>query len=128
MAGAGGYCYLGTQDLLKNGVRSTGKVVELRRTGKGAFSPVIQFETPDHRNITTSSKVSSNPPTHQVGDSVTVLYRAESPEDVSLDEPLDLWFITGILGGLGTIFIIIGGALLIFLKGTVRKSFEVNSV
>lgn len=115
VASAGGYCFWGTQDLLKNGLRSPGKVVEMRKPPTNRyFTPVVQFETSDHRVITAVCKTGSNPPTHNVADSVTVIYRAESPEDICLDEPLELWLATCILGGIGLVFVMVGGGMLIY--------------
>src|ERR1700677_3519831 len=95
IASVGGYCFYNTQDLLKKGLRSPGKVVELRKSATNrCYTPVVQFETPDHRIITAACKAGSNPPAKKVADSVTVLYRALSPEDIRLDEPFDLWFLT----------------------------------
>lgn len=115
LGSAGAYCYCGTQDLLNNGLRSTAKVVELRKPpGARYFSPVVQFETSDHQVITAVSKSGSNPPAHQVGDTVTVFYRAGSPEDIVVDGFFELWFLTCIFGGMGLIFTLVGGGLLLY--------------
>lgn len=117
LASAGGYCFWSTQDLLKNGLRSPGKVVELRKPPASRYyTPVVQFEASDHRIITTACKTGSNPPTHKVADSVTVIYRVTSPEVICLDEPLELWLLTCIFGGLGLVFIVVGGGMLIHSK------------
>lgn len=115
VASVGGFFYLGTQDLLENGLRSTGKVIQLNKPGSSRyFTPVVQFETPDHKTITASCKTGSNPPTHKVNDSVTVIFRATSPEDIYLDEPLELWLAASILGGIGSIFLLVGGGMLVW--------------
>ena len=115
--GAGGaYCYWSTQNFLHTSLHSTGKVVELRGTAKGAYAPIVQFETADHAVITAVGRVGSNPPAHKVSDTVTVLYQADSPQEIILDEPLDLWLPTCIFVGLGSIFIIVGGSLLGFSR------------
>lgn len=112
---AGGYCFFGAQDLLNNGLRSPGKIVEMQKGPTDRYYiPVVQFETPDHRTITARCKTGSNPPVHKVADSVTVIYRASSPEDFRLDEPLELWLLTWILGGIGSIFVMVGGGLLVY--------------
>lgn len=117
ISSAGGYCFWETQNLLQNGLRSPAKVVEMRKPPAARYySPVVQYETAEHKVITAASKFGSNPPTHKVGDSVTVIYRAASPEDIRLDEPFELWFLTGLLGGMGLIFVMVGGGILIFSK------------
>ncbi len=124
IASAGGYCFWSAQDLLKNCLRSPGKVVELRKPPANRYyTPIVQFETNDHRIITAACKIGSNPPTHKVADSVTVLYRAMSPEDICLDEPLELWFLTCLFGGIGLIFVIVGGTILIY---STRRALQVT--
>lgn len=120
VASAGGYCFWSTQDFLKNGLRSPGKVVELRKPPMSRYyTPVVQFETSDHRIITAVCKIGSNPPSHKVADSVTVIYRATSPEDILLDDPFELWFLTCLCGGLGLIFLMVGGGMLVY---SIRRS------
>ncbi len=117
ISSVGGYFFLRTQDFLKNCVRSPGKVIELRKTPTSRYyKPVIEFETTDHKTITATCKFGSNPPTHNVADSVTVLYRATSPETITLDHPFQLWFLTVLFGGIGSIFVIVGGIMLIFSR------------
>lgn len=112
---AGGFCFFDTQDFLRNGLRAPGKVVDLRKPPASKYyTPVVQFETPDHKIITAACKTGSNPPTHKVADAVTVIYRATSPEDICLDEPFDLWFLACMFGGLGLIFVMIGGGMLVY--------------
>lgn len=118
---AAGYCYWSTENLLKTGLRAQGKVVEMLRSGK-SYTPVVQFETAEHKTITQASKVGSNPPSHKVADSVTVLYHADDPEDFRIDEPLEIWFMTGIFGFLGSIFVIIGGSMLVYSFRRPRQS------
>lgn len=118
----GGYFYWNTQEFVKRAQHVTGKVIEMQRSGKNTYAPVVQFETSDHRTITGASKISSNPPTHAVSDSVTVLYRPEDPDDFRLDEPLDLWFLPCLVGGLGSVFFIIGAAMMIFSRGAAPQN------
>lgn len=121
IAGAGAFCYWGTQDLLNNGLRSTGKVVELRKGPTDRyFMPVVQFQTADNQIITAVGKTGSNPPSHKVDDTVTVIYRATSPEDIVLDDFFELWFLTSMFGGMGLIFVIIGGGMLIYSRRKAR--------
>lgn len=118
IASVGGCFVWSTQDSQKACLRATGKVIELRKPpGQRGYTPVVQFETADHKSITAVGKFGSNPPAHNVADSVTVLYRAESPNDISLDDPFELWLVPCILGGIGSIFVIVGGALLFFAPG-----------
>lgn len=122
IASIGGCFFWSTQNSLGACLRATGKVIELRKPpGQRGYTPVVQFETADHKSITAVGKFGSNPPAHNVADSVTVLYRATSPEDISLDDPFELWLVPCILGGIGSIFVIIGGALLLFAPGGAKS-------
>ena len=115
VSSAGGYFYLSTQDFLNTGLRSSGKVVEMRKAAsRNIYTPVVQFETADHRTVTAPCLIGSNPPTHKLADSVTVIYRTQSPEEFRLDEPLELWFLTWLFGGIGLVFVMIGGGMLAF--------------
>lgn len=119
IASAGGYCFWTTQDFLRNGLRSTGTVVGMRRPPASRYSlPVVQFETEDHNVITAVCKTGTNPPRHKVDDTVTVIYRAAAPEDIFLDDPVELWLLPSIFGGIGSIFVLVGGGMLIF---SIRK-------
>ena len=115
IASVGGYFFCSTRELIRSGLRSVGTVVELRKSPTNrSFYPIVRFETSDNRTITAATKIGSNPPTHKVGESVTVLYRAVSPEHIRLETPFHLWFLTCLFGGLGLVFGIVGGAMLLF--------------
>ncbi|MBX9687223.1 MAG: DUF3592 domain-containing protein [Candidatus Obscuribacterales bacterium] len=107
--------YLNTQDLLSQGLRSQGTVVDLRRSSRNAYAPVVRFETIDHQTITAASTAASNPPAFKIADSVTVLYRAKTPSEIHLlNDPLDLWLLPGILAFLSLIFASVGGGILVY--------------
>ncbi len=115
MTGAGGFCLSNSRKLLANAERSTGKVVEMRKGGS-YYTPVVEFEALDQGMITAVCKTGANPPRHKVGDSVTVLYRIKTPQDIVLNEPLELYLLPCILGGIGIMFVIMGGALLLLSR------------
>ena len=61
-----------------------GKVTGLRENcdDEGCtYSPVVLFSTQNGRAITFKSKVSSNPPSYDVGETVTVVYAIDNPEE-----------------------------------------------
>lgn len=113
IATVGAYCYITTQDLVTHGLRAQAVVVEMRLSGKRTYAPVVEFDTAERSRVRAVGKISSSPPAHKVSDVVTVIYRAGAPEDVTLDEPFELWFLTALFGGLGAVFAIIGGGMLI---------------
>lgn len=115
-------------NLLNQGVRTPGEVMNLEESqssssdsdGSPTYAPVVRFETKNHQVITQATKSSSNPPTHHAGDRVKVIYAERNPTDFVLDEPFELWGLTWIFGGLGSIFTSIGGGMIVFkfFKGT----------
>lgn len=81
--------------------------------GAGLSSPVVAFRAADGRMIEWQSSVATNPPAHAVGDSVTVLYRRDAPEDARLEGFLSLWSVPSLVGGLGSMFFLTGLAMIV---------------
>jgi len=96
----------GTLSSIANSTKTTGEVIGL--TGSDTKKSVIRFSTPDGGVYTIESRVSSNPPRHRVGDTVSVLYKADNPGDAILNSFIDLWFATITTAFLGMTFSGIG--------------------
>lgn len=84
------------------------------------YKPVVRFEL-DGRQIQFSDSVSSNPPAYSVGETVNVLYLESSPYEARIDSFASLWFLPSLLGGMGTIFLTIGGGL-ILVPALIRRA------
>jgi len=109
---AGAYfVYRNTSEFVDTARRAQGTVVALR-----GGAPEVQFRTEQGREVQFTSSVSSKPPSYRVGETVEVLYHKDQPENAEINGIMTLWFGTMILGGLGTVFSLIGAALL-FVSG-----------
>jgi hypothetical protein len=99
-------------------IRVPGIVVEMERTrgskGETMYRPVFQFADLNDRVHKVTGSVASSPPAYDTGESVTVLYRPESPETAQLDSFMDAWFLPLVFGLLGSVFTSIGGGVLIY--------------
>ena len=71
------------------GTKTQGKVIE---NDRGIF-PMVEFYTPDGRQVMFTSAHGTEPPEFAVGTTVTVLYDRTAPDDFALiDSFEDLWF------------------------------------
>jgi hypothetical protein len=87
-----------------NGLRAPGVVVRLHRewsSGSDSHStyyPVVRFQTAQNLTVEFKDSVGTNPPSHRVGDKVTVLYGPDDPRrDAVIDRGLMNWAIPGLL-------------------------------
>ena len=118
-----------TRSFLAHAVRTEGKVVALQprystntssnsstassSSTSRTFAPLIRF-THAGQVIDFTASASSNPPAYSVGETVPVLYENTPPFKARIDSFFSLWGAALIVGGLGTIFLLIG-ALMSFL-------------
>jgi hypothetical protein len=75
-----------------------------RRSGARMTRPIIRFTTASGARIEFAHGFASTPPAYAVGESVIVRYDQASPAAARIDSPFSLWFIPGLVGGLGAIF------------------------
>ncbi len=76
------------------------------------YVPVVEFKSRDGQRMRVQLTEGSNPPSHEVGDEVTVLYEPENPSDArikSFGSTALMWILPGITGLLGIAFL---GAIL----------------
>lgn len=105
-----------TQDFLKNALISDGRVVELVRSRSSdsvTYRPVVEFKTKDGSTIEFTSSSGSNPPSYSKGEIVEVLYQESSPEHAKINSFFSLWGAAVILGGLGSVFFLVGFSILL---------------
>ncbi len=118
-----GYMANNTRAFLARAVHAQGTVVDLasRRSSDHSLSyyPEVAFQDANGRTIRFQSASGSNPPSYSRGDKVAVLYLPSTPENARIDGFMGVWFGTVIVGGLGLVFFLIGGGII--LAG-VRKS------
>lgn len=93
-----------TMRLRRTGARSTAIVRELNTVESfedTAYAPAFEFATADgtvHRIV---SDAAANPPSHNVGDEVTVLYDPADPSGAQIEAFASLW--------LGPVLMMVGG-------------------
>jgi hypothetical protein len=101
-----GYVYSNTSKFVTGARKAQGTVVALR-----SGAPEVKFRAHDGREVQFTSSVSSKPPSYSVGDAVEVLYRQEQPEDAEINALMTLWLGVMVLGGLGSVFSLVGAGL-----------------
>lgn len=101
-----------------------GTVVELieQRDSDGVtYSPVVRFMAPDGNEVTYTESFSGNPAPYDVGEGVEVLYSREHPDKRRIKGFMSLWLGPVILGGIGSVFVLIGGGILLAQHTGKRK-------
>jgi Protein of unknown function (DUF3592) len=78
----------------------------------GTYSPIVEFTAPDGAIVHITGSVSSNPPAYSRGDHVRVLFDSANPRIARLDSVTETWGPILLLGGLGSLFALIGGGML----------------
>ena len=113
---------------VKASLETEGEVIDLvsvhskGRTGSSTtYAPYIQFTDAMGRKVYFISTISSNPPSYDLGEKVTVIYDSEAPEEARMKGFFAIWGMTSICGLVGTIFFTIGYLLLVSVKRKKRK-------
>ncbi len=107
-----GYSAVRLQTKLAAFRHTTGTVIghrvrHTRRDGrrKTFHHALVRYET-DAGAYTHESSVSTSRPRRALGDSVPIVYDPAKPEDAYIDEAGEKHFVSFVLGGIGTIFVI----------------------
>ncbi len=90
----------------------TGNVAS--RSGRNnslSYAAQVRFTTQDGSTVNFKESFSANPPAHQVGDKVKVLYDPSNYQNARVDDFMNTWFLPLLLGGMGLIFGLIGVSL-----------------
>lgn len=99
-------------------IETEGTVIEMVRyrdsdnTGY-VFAPRVRFETAEGRTIEFENRLRSYPPAYSPRQKVTVLYERDVPESAVIRGFLSLWLMTMILTFIGSIFSIVGVAMVV---------------
>ena len=121
LLGGSGFAIWSEVNFRRGAVETDGLVVEMltrssrdrdRRTTSYTYVPVFVFTLPDGTKRRVEGGVSSNPPCCTVGESVRIRYRPEAPERAQMTGFMESWFVATLLGGMGLVFTLIGGAVL----------------
>jgi hypothetical protein len=116
-----GFLVLQTRSFIRSSKVARGQVIDLephhraggRRLGGGGYVTVFTFTDAVGQSHTARTDGAQNPPTHQIGDSVEVLYQAGRPESARIRSFQTLWLLPILLGGPGIFFAAIGGGGLV---------------
>ena len=112
-----------TRSFIARAVEAPGKVIDLERSRSSSSSgsssttyrPVVEFTTATGKRIEFTSSVGSSPPSHHVGEAVTVLYSPAQPQSARIKSFFQLWFGFLLVIALGAVFAAIG-LTMIFLR------------
>jgi hypothetical protein len=104
-----------SRTFMATAVKADGVVVELLRSGKG-YKPAVEFTDDAGMKHRLVGKVSSSPPAYDVGETVKVAYARGKPGDGKVVGFLELYFLPIMMGGLGTVFSVLGTMFMIFMR------------
>lgn len=85
-----------------------GEVVDLTQG-----CPAVRFVTASGEPLFFRGEVCSNPPAFGLGDPVAVLYDPAQPARAKIDGFLENWFVSLVLGGIGSVFLLISSFFII---------------
>jgi hypothetical protein len=109
------FAFLHARSFTRSATRAQGTVVRLEtresRDSGMVYHPVVTFQDAHGATQELYSSVGSFPPSHRVGDTVTVLYRAEEPRKAKLDGFFYVWGLAAITAGIGSFWLIAGLAI-----------------
>jgi hypothetical protein len=80
----------------------------------GVYYPVVEFTVPNGERKVVKSTTGTNPPFVQKGQQIKILHNPQEPNSMMIDSWVDLWLLPIIFTGLGTIFLVIGGGVIVF--------------
>ncbi len=111
------FLFQNTRSFIESASVAEGRVVELvrsRTSDSTTYRPVVEFNTANGELIEFTSTSGSNPPSYARGETVKVFYRATDPQRARIDGFFSLWGMSTIFGGLGAVFFLIGGGIILF--------------
>ena len=102
------YQFVKTRNLVRNGIKTTGKIVRERDlgVGSGLIVHTIQFQSRDRGDI--EFKNFSFISSHEVNSVVNILYNSRNPGHAKIDTRLSLWSFPLFFGLVGIVGFIVG--------------------
>ncbi|NTW69756.1 MAG: DUF3592 domain-containing protein [Chlorobiaceae bacterium] len=109
-----------TRSFMSQAIKTEGTVVRLAESWSGGstvshnssiYRPVVRFRDRNGLQHEFISSSGSNPPSYLEGEKVELLYLPDKPENAQINEFVSLWAGSIILGGLGTLFLFVGGGI-----------------
>jgi hypothetical protein len=95
--------------LVMDAKETEGTVIRLVPTGerRGGLAPLFRYQA-EGQVFEVQSSVSSSPPAYAVGEKVKILYYPDRPADGRPHEFMELWFFPILVGGFGSVFLLVG--------------------
>lgn len=121
------FIFSSTNQFIAGAAEAKGTVIELDRSrsrsssgsSSTTYRPVVAFTTATGKSIEFTSSVGSSPPSHHVGEAVTVLYNPADPYSARIKSFFQLWFGFLIVFFLGLVFATIGlGMIFVRRRGS----------
>lgn len=113
--GLGVFFFVRTRRFLRRAVETTGTIVDLIESsgseGGTVYQAVVEFQTADGRAIRWQESMASNPPAGQPGEQIPIKYDPANPNKARIAKTFRLWFLSGLLGLLGLLFLGLGVVL-----------------
>lgn len=100
----------------------TGHVERSGSEGGTVYSPVVQFTTMEGQALTFTESVATNPPRHQPGAPVKVLYPPGNPQAARVAGWFGLWFLPTFALLFGLIFLGVGVPIYLFADDPVEAA------
>jgi uncharacterized protein DUF3592 len=112
----GAFFFFRTRSFLERAVSASGTVVGFATShsseGGTSYHPIVEFQAADGQAHRFQDSMGSNPPGFEEGESVPLKYDPSNPGKARINKPFRLWFVAGLLGGMGLLFLVIGLGLL----------------
>ena len=124
LIGAGSVCFvvaigasLYSWNFIRTARQTTGTVIKMREqtdneSGGKSYAPVFSFKDTAQGEHTITSSFYAYPPLHRVGDSVSVLYQPDAPDNARIDGFWYHWGVTTLSGIFGVVLTVIGTVVL----------------
>lgn len=95
--------YRNNRNLIENGVRTKGTVIDLHRLKPREYplAPSIRYRKTDGTEHVFHSSEARNPPEYQIGEEVTLYYDPKDPDNVHLKGN---YFFVYVFAGMGAVF------------------------
>ncbi|MBD2441068.1 DUF3592 domain-containing protein [Nostoc sp. FACHB-110] len=118
---SGIFIALNTHSFVAKGISTQGTVIDLvRHTSRDsngrrstAYYPVVKFTPNSGDPVTFEANSGSNPPAHQRGQQIDILYNPQEPEAATINSWFNFWFLPTMFIGMGSLFVVIGGIPLV---------------
>ena len=111
-AGVGVWSFFETRQFIARAAQATGRVIDNVHVGD-TYRALVTFEPMAGAPITFRTSGGSDPPAHQIGDVVRVLYDPADPSTARISSWFSLWGLGTIFSALGACFLAIATAIIV---------------